>query len=160
MRLVKAESSGAVETFTYDNMYVDRMEIVEFGLAKVESEMNSELFDRTDTTWYGYDSVEKPDATYTQVPSIRLGNAVSVLDDEFPASLTHRLFFTAKTEGVPDADDPDVSYGDLSSGMERDRGSRRPKRAKMPSGCPAKTCGTGIKTVFVDSVESIGSTSC
>jgi hypothetical protein len=160
--LVKAKSSGAVETFTYDNMYVDRMEIGEFGLAKVESEMNSELFDRTDTTWYGYDLVEKPDATYTQVPSIRLGNAVSVLDDEFPASLTHRLFFTAKTEGVPDADDPDVSYGDLCIKVWNATGGSTASQEGKDAAkwVPiTKTCGTGIKTVFVDSVESIGSAS-
>jgi hypothetical protein len=155
--LIRAKASGAVATYTYDNIYVDRMEIGEFGLAKVESEMNSELLNRTDTAWYGYDSVEKPDATYTHVPSIRLGNAVSVPDNEFPASLTHRLFFTAKTEGVPDAGDPNVRYGDLFIKVWNATGGPGKEAAKwVPI---AKTCDTGIKAVFVDSVESIDSAS-
>lgn len=147
----KAKMSDALSVGIYEDIYVDRTAIPQFGLARVDSSVvagvGGETIDRTTQAWYGYDSVSKPDEVYAN-PRLLLGNSTG----DGVASLTHTLFFTAKSAGIQFA--PGVRFGDLAirvwnhssslSDAEAEAGMNAAKWVPLST-----TCGEGLKTVVV-----------
>ena len=146
----KAKASDVVSRGSYDQVYVDRAGIAEFGLAKTAStavcDAAGGTVERTTVAWYGYDSQSKPTAEYEH-PDLRLGDAVggNVL------SLSHSLYFTAKSAGF---DVGGARYGDLfikvwnaSDGLsqaEIDAGRIAAKWVPLST-----KCDLGLRTVVV-----------